>query len=72
MTEWIIVIWLVNCGFGCDTTGMPTFPPYETQHDCEYALNEYLKDGGKKWEPTPIFGPAWNRRGRCEERVIDD
>jgi hypothetical protein len=71
MVEWVIVVWLSGCSWSCDTTEQPTFPSYETQKDCEYALNEYLKPM-KNWRGSINFGPTWYRRGRCEERVIDD
>ena len=74
MTEWILIVWLAGCGWNCDTSNQPTFPPYDTERDCNNAIASYLSTGGKRSDiprsSKVLFGPLWNRRADCEERPI--
>ena len=48
MTEFILIVWLMNCGFDCKTHELPTYQPFKNLVDCELELNEWLSFNTKK------------------------
>ena len=69
MTEWVLIIWVINCTFGgCVKAGIQNFAIYPTQQECEQGL--------KNWTIRPDtrnMTPEYRRKrsdrdGECLDR----
>ena len=51
MGEWILMIWMLNCGWDCDEI-LPRHEPFESWDECQKELVKWINDseqqgGGK-------------------------
>ena len=51
MTEFILIVWFLNCGWSCKTHELPTYEPFKNLVDCELELNEWLSFNNKTSGP---------------------
>ena len=70
MTEWVLMIWTIGCGWSCDIENMQEFAAYNTEQACTEALLDWTILESHRDMTAEYRLKHHDRGGQCLERPV--
>ncbi len=70
MTEWVLIIWTIGCGWSCDMENVREFAAYETEKACYEALLDWTITERSRSMSREYQRKHHDRGAQCIERPV--
>ena len=70
MTEWVLIIWTITCGWSCNKDNVQQFAVYETQSECDDGLLDWTIIERTRYMTDEFRGKHHDRGGKCLVRPV--